>query len=91
MEQEKKPGRQCLTFLRIVNFAMWLITITEKNRAELKPLQLAFYGMWPWTIITHISMPLNVFYRFHSSICFFEVWRNSYKGIHERPDSDLLF
>ncbi|CAH1403807.1 unnamed protein product [Nezara viridula] len=90
-EQEKKPGRQSLTYLRLVNIAMWTTTITERNRAELRPLQLAFYGKWPWTIITHASMPLVVFYRFHSTICFFEVWRNAYKGIHTIPDTELMF
>ena len=39
-----------------------------------------FYGgTWAWPIITHISMPLAIFYRFHSTVCLCEVWKRSFK------------
>lgn len=80
LEQTKrKPGREIVTFLIITNMAMWIINVTEKNRAEFRPSHLAFYGDWAWTIITHISMPLAIFYRFHSTICLFEIWKSAYK------------
>ena len=40
---------------------MWAINTLEKSRAESHPLQLHFYGVWAWTIITHVSMPLGKF------------------------------
>jgi hypothetical protein len=39
--------------------AMWAINTLEKSRAESHPLQLHFYGVFAWTIITHVSMPLG--------------------------------
>ena len=43
-------------------------------------LQVDFYGgTWAWPIITHISMPLAIFYRFHSTVCLCEVWKRSFK------------
>lgn len=79
-EQVKhKPGRELITFLIIANMALWSINCLEKNRAEFRTNHLNFYGPWAWTIITHISMPLAVFYRFHSTICLFEIWKTAYK------------
>ncbi|XP_019868975.2 proton channel OtopLc-like [Aethina tumida] len=75
----KKPGRQIVTFLLVTNLAMWAINTLEKSRAESHPIQLHFYGLWAWTIITHVSMPLAIFYRFHSTVCLCEVWKRAYK------------
>lgn len=78
-QAQKKPGRELITFLIIANMAMWCINALEKNRAEFRPSHLHFFGDWAWTIITHISMPLAIFYRFHSTICLFEIWKSAYK------------
>ncbi|XP_026326633.1 proton channel OtopLc-like isoform X2 [Hyposmocoma kahamanoa] len=78
--RRNKPGRQLVTFLLVANMAMWAINTLEKNRAEFRPAHLNFYGPWAWTIITHVSMPLAIFYRFHSTICLFEIWKNSFKS-----------
>ncbi|XP_059060061.1 proton channel OtopLc-like [Achroia grisella] len=79
-QRREKPGRQLVTFLLVANMAMWAINTLEKNRAEFRPAHLSFYGPWAWTIITHVSMPLAIFYRFHSTICLFEIWRHSFKN-----------
>jgi hypothetical protein len=76
---KRKPGRQLVTFLLVANLAMWTINSLEKNRAEFHPTHLEFYGVWAWTIITHVSMPLAVFYRFHSTVCLLEIWKTAYK------------
>ncbi|XP_074101203.1 proton channel OtopLc-like [Cotesia typhae] len=75
----RKPGREIVTFLLVTNLAMWAINTLEKSRAESHPIQLHFYGLWAWTIITHVSMPLAIFYRFHSTVCLCEVWKRAYK------------
>ncbi|KAF5282177.1 hypothetical protein FQR65_LT02874 [Abscondita terminalis] len=75
----RKPGREIVTFLLVTNLAMWLINTLEKSRADSHPIQLHFYGLWAWTIITHVSMPLAIFYRFHSTVCLCEIWKRAYK------------
>lgn len=40
---------------------------------------MEFYGVWAWTLITHVSAPLLVCYRFQATVCLYEVWKNSYK------------
>lgn len=81
-ENRKKPGREIITFLLVANIAMWSINALVKSRAMFRPTHLEFYGNWSWTIITHVSMPLAIFYRFHSTICLFEIWKTTYKARH---------
>ncbi|CAK1551728.1 unnamed protein product [Leptosia nina] len=76
----KRPGRQWVTFLLVGNFALWLLNRVKNARAEFHPLQMQFYGVWAWTLITHVSVPLLVCYRFQATVCFYEIWKNSYKG-----------
>lgn len=76
----KKPGREVVTFLLVCNLAMWMINTIETNRTDSHPVQNKFYGdNWAWPVITHISMPLAIFYRFHSTVCLFEIWKKSFK------------
>ncbi|EDV32927.2 uncharacterized protein Dana_GF22452, isoform B [Drosophila ananassae] len=76
----KKPGREIITFLLVANIAIWFVNTLIKGRAVFRESHLEFFGVWGWTIITHISMPLAIFYRFHSTICLFEVWKITYKA-----------
>lgn len=68
-----------VTFLLVCNLAMWAINTFETSRADAHPTQLNFYGIWAWTIISHVSMPLAIFYRFHVTVCLCEIWKRSYK------------
>lgn len=78
-QQRKKPGREMVTFLLVANMSQWFINTLIKSRASFRPTHLHFYGIWAFTVITHVSMPLAIFYRFHSSICLFEIWKSAYK------------
>ncbi|XP_055636582.1 proton channel OtopLc isoform X2 [Toxorhynchites rutilus septentrionalis] len=82
LQNRTKPGREIVTFLLVANMAMWFINTLIKGRASFRPSHLAFFGTWAWTVITHVSMPLAIFYRFHSTICLFEVWKSTYKVKH---------
>ncbi|EFX69506.1 hypothetical protein DAPPUDRAFT_62148, partial [Daphnia pulex] len=78
-QQSRKPGREVVTFLLICNIAMWAVNTLEKSRADANPLQLEFFGLWPWIIIMNVSMPLTIFYRFHSTVVLCEIWKRCYK------------
>lgn len=102
-QQQKKPGREAITFLMVTNFAMvkfssrvmsvpstvpllrqWAIITLEKSRVEAHPVQNDFYGLWPWAIISNISSPLSIFYRYHSTVCLCEIWKRCYK-VQDKP------
>ncbi|XP_023948723.2 proton channel OtopLc-like [Bicyclus anynana] len=76
---KERPGRQLVTFLLVSNLALWLLNRVKNARAEFHPMQMEFYGVWAWTLITHVSVPLLVCYRFQATVCFYEIWKNSYK------------
>ena len=78
-QNRSKPGREIITFLLVANVALWFINTMIKSRASFRPSHLIFFGKWAWTVITHVSMPLAIFYRFHSTICLFEIWKSAYK------------
>lgn len=78
-----KPGRQVVTFLLVANMSIWFINTLIKGQASFRPNHVEFFGMWAWAIITHCSMPLAIFYRFHSTICLFDIWKSAYKN---KPD-----
>ncbi|KAG8196240.1 hypothetical protein JTE90_023798 [Oedothorax gibbosus] len=78
-QANRKPGREMVTFLLVCNFAMWAINTLETRRADSNPVQMEFYGFWAWTIITHVTTPLTIFFRFHSTVCLCDIWKRTYK------------
>ncbi|UYV60265.1 Otopetrin [Cordylochernes scorpioides] len=78
-QARRKPGREMVTFLLVCNFAMWAINTLETRRADSNPVQMRFYGFWAWTIITHVTTPLTIFFRFHSTVCLCDIWKKTYK------------
>ena len=80
--ETQKPGREMVTFLIMSNLSMWAVNTFETLNASLHPGQFEFYGMWAWTIILHLSMPLAIFYRFHSTVVLCEIWSTAYERKH---------
>ncbi|XP_041972894.1 proton channel OtopLc-like [Aricia agestis] len=81
--RRKKPGRELVMFLLITNVAMWLFNTFSYKSPESLDERYEYYGKAIWTILGHISLPLIMFYRFHSSVCFADMWDAAYK-----PGSD---
>ncbi|KAK7091222.1 proton channel OtopLc-like isoform X2 [Littorina saxatilis] len=79
LQERKKPGREYVTFLLLCNFAMWMINTFETQKPEHNPLQVLFYGPEAWSIFSHISVPLGIYYRFHSTVCLSNIWKNAWK------------
>lgn len=75
---DKKPGRESVLFLLVINIAMWIINTFVKGRALFNKSHMEFYGIWAWNTMTHTSMPLAIFYRFHSTVCLYEIWKETY-------------
>ncbi|XP_059149972.1 proton channel OtopLc-like [Physella acuta] len=79
IQESKKAGREFITFLLISNFAMWAVNTFETQTPHHNPIQVEFYGPVAWAIFTHISVPLGIYYRFHSTVCFSNIWKNAWK------------
>ena len=74
----KKPGRTLVTFLLLCNLSLWVVNTFEVKKAESIVLHPLYYGTLPWNIISHICIPLIIFYRFHSTVCLSDIWINAY-------------
>ncbi|CAG9837995.1 unnamed protein product, partial [Diabrotica balteata] len=85
---KRKPGRQLITFLLLLNVSLWVINRIKNNRSIFHPKQMDFYGILAWNIITHVSMPLVVSYRFQATVCFYEIWKHVYKRPIKRSLSE---
>ncbi|XP_076046283.1 uncharacterized protein LOC143028294 [Oratosquilla oratoria] len=74
-----KPGRQVVTFLLFANVTLWILEtfMTHTNIAQ--QFQLDFYGVLAWGIVSRISLPLMILYRFHSAVILVEIWKNTYR------------
>ncbi|XP_048777253.2 proton channel OtopLc-like [Ostrea edulis] len=79
-EQERqKPGREYVTFLLVSNIAMWGLNTFEIQRSHANPVQLHFYGPLAWASFNHLSVPLTIFFRFHSTVCLSNIWKSAWK------------
>jgi len=77
-QKETKPGRQIITFLILCNLGLWITYNFEIQKVNATPDQLQFYGFFPWIIIQRITLPLCVFFRFHSTVVLAELWKSCY-------------
>lgn len=77
--ERQKPGREFVTFLLVCNIALWGINTFEVQRSHANPVQMDFYGVVAWNIFNHLSIPLAIFYRFHSTVCLSNIWKNAWK------------
>jgi len=78
-QDRTKPGRQIVTFLLICNLAIWVIYTFEVQKVEESPVQIEFFGYQPWVIVQKLTLPLCIFFRFHSTVALAEIWKNTYK------------
>jgi len=78
-QQLAKPGRQIITFLLFANITLWILDTFMSHRHITQSVQTEFYGLLAWGILSRISLPLLIFYRFHSCVVLVEIWKNTYR------------
>ncbi|KAH7730953.1 CRE-OTPL-1 protein [Aphelenchoides avenae] len=76
--RNSQPGKQAVTFLLLANIAMFLMNLLESEKAGVCKSVVEFYGKKNWVFLVRSFSPLTIFYRFHSSVCLAEVWKNAY-------------
>ena len=81
-QQQAKPGRQIITFMLFANITLWVLDTFMTHRDITQGVQTQFFGLLAWGIISRISLPLLIFYRFHSCVVLVEIWKNTYRCGH---------
>jgi hypothetical protein len=76
--EHKYPAREVITLLIMLDLSLWFQKTTTTTKHEANPFQLAFYHVIPWSIIAAIATPLQIFFRFHASVCLSNVWSHMY-------------
>ncbi|XP_064123051.1 proton channel OtopLc-like [Macrobrachium nipponense] len=77
--KKKKPGREVIIFLVVMNVATWLLMSFQIISVSGNSLLYEFYGKEVWTAVSHLTLPLSLFYRFHSSVCLADIWKDAYE------------
>lgn len=75
----KKPGRELITFAILLNITYWIVATFESKSVEQYQTEIDFYGPLPWMFVSHTTLPVMLFYRYHSSVCLAEIWGRAYK------------
>ncbi|KAL6739251.1 hypothetical protein Aduo_012727 [Ancylostoma duodenale] len=76
--KEKQPGKQAITFLLAANLSIFLMNLFESEKPGISESIIDFYGKRSWVFLVRSFSPLTIFYRFHSSVCLAEIWKNVY-------------
>lgn len=79
VQQQRKPGRALVTFLLLCNVALVVVSVFEVKKTENGRIHAAFYGELAWSVISHVTVPVHIYFRFHSVVCLSEIWDNAYK------------
>lgn len=79
----KKSGpshmsRDIINVLLISNLSLWLLNVFINNIVNPDKSINDELSLTAWSIITHITLPSEKFYRFHTVVCYFEILKNVY-------------
>ncbi|XP_058063545.1 proton channel OtopLc-like [Anopheles bellator] len=77
--QQNKPGKELVTFMTVANVSLWVYYTFGVKTGDFGDERYEYYGDVLWSILNHLSLPLIMFYRFHSSVCLVDIWRHSYE------------
>lgn len=75
----KKPGKGLVTFSLIINVTLWILKTFEIKSVDKYHSMPQYFGMFVWMVILDTCLPLMLFYRFHSSVCLSQIWKNAYE------------
>lgn len=74
------PGRNIVMFLIVSNLVNYIFYILMQKSSFYEYGKIEFYGSLEWSVISHVTLPLCIFYRFHSSVALVDIWNSAYKA-----------
>lgn len=78
-EDFSHPGRQVTTLLVLLNFSLWIVNTFELQKSQASKVESEIYGAFTWVWLQRLTLPLVVFFRFHSTVVLIDCWKNSYR------------
>jgi hypothetical protein len=80
--KKHKPARSMITMLILIDMSLWLSETFSVKKYDMNTIQLDYYDIVFWSIVSSISSPLAIFFRFHASVCLSDMWKTLYEGEH---------
>uniref|UniRef100_A0A0N5BF52 Otopetrin-2 n=1 Tax=Strongyloides papillosus TaxID=174720 RepID=A0A0N5BF52_STREA len=81
-----KPGKQMMTFMIFANLALFIYGTLEGTKSMITTS--IFFDISAFKSIMYAVSPLVVFFRFHSSVIFAELWKHCYSTkVHKHENS----
>ena len=62
-----------VAILFYVNVSLWMVSSFLLKETSENSLMVNYYGSLTWNIVLYITLPLAIFFRFHSTICIVDV------------------
>nr|XP_046914587.1 proton channel OtopLc-like [Dermatophagoides farinae] len=75
----RKPGRELVTLMLILNVTLWILNTLELKIVEEYHATHEYFGEFFTMILSHTTLPMMLFYRFHSSVCLSHIWKYAYE------------
>jgi hypothetical protein len=78
------PARQILTFLAFSNVSMWIYHIFQWQQLQSSVKNDSATDIWMFLL--HLNLPFLLFFHFHSSVCFVDIWHSAYRPLAHRME-----
>ena len=67
-----------VTYLILANMTIYICDILEME-LNIYAKRKKYFGQEIWTAVSHLSAPLCLLYRFHSSVALADIWSSAYR------------
>ena len=67
-----------VTFLILENLGVWISYTFAMQNPDATTHEQSFFGKANWIVIQRITIPIIIFFRFHSSVLLVECWKMTY-------------
>jgi hypothetical protein len=77
--KKSKPARSLIMLLILVDVSLWISETLTVKKFDMYDIQISYYDIVFWSLVSAISCPLAIFFRFHSSFCLSNIWKTLYE------------
>ncbi len=77
--KKNKPARSSIILLILIDVSLWLMETFSIKKYDMNQTQLDYFDIVFWSIVSSISSPFAIFFRFHASVCLCDIWKTLYE------------
>jgi hypothetical protein len=77
--KKNKPARSSIILLILIDVSLWVLETFSIKKYDMNQIQLDYYDIVFWSIVSSTSAPFAIFFRFHASVCLSDIWKTLYE------------